>query len=215
MSATDINARSGSWIAFDFDGTLTRRDTLLPFLRQVLGTSRLAATLALESPWLAAYATRLVSNEAAKVHLLRRTLGGRRRDQLEAQGRAFAADGIAPLLRHEMMERLRHHQAAGHRCVLVTASLTVYTRPWALAQGFDAVIGSELAFDDSDIASGDLVGANCYGPEKARRLQELLGDHALSEAYGDSRGDREMLAMAGAGHWSKKRPPLVEHRQDQ
>ncbi len=189
------------WVAFDFDGTLTRRDSLLPFLHRMLGPARLTAVLALESPWLAAHGARLVSNEAAKVHLLRRALAGHRRDQLEAFGEVFAQRHVAALLRADAMQCLRRHQAAGQRCVLVTASLTLYTRPWALDQGFDAVIGSELAFDADGRTRGELVGGNCYGAEKARRLREQLGVQALDAAYGDSRGDREMMAMAAARHW--------------
>lgn len=195
----------GSWVAFDFDGTLTRRDSLLPFLHQVLGTPGLLAALAGESPWLAAYAARLVSNEAAKLRVLRRALGGLRRGDLERQGARFAAQGVAPLLRADMVERLRRHQRAGHRCVLVTASLTLYTRPWALAQGFEQVLGSELGFDPAGLAEGRLVGGNCYGPEKAIRLGRLLGSETLAVAYGDSRGDREMLAMARQGFLRKGR----------
>lgn len=199
MSAALPELAPGSWVAFDFDGTLTRRDSLLPFLHQVLGGPALAAALALESPWLAAYAARLLSNEAAKLRVLRRTLGGRSREQLQAQGARFAAGGVGPLLRPAMMERLREHLRAGHRCVLVTASLSLYTRPWALAQGFHEVLGSELGFGPSGLADGTLVGGNCYGPRKAQRLGQLLGGEALAVGYGDSRGDREMLAMAQQG----------------
>ncbi len=194
-------APRGSWIAFDFDGTLTRRDSLLPFLHMVLGGARLAAALALESPWLAAYASGLLDNERTKVHVLRRTLGGRRREDLQDQGRRFAEDHVQALLRPGSMQRLRHHLEAGHRCVLVTASLTLYTRPWGLAQGFVEVLGSELDFDADGIASGALRGANCYGPEKLRRLRALLDGQALAAAYGDSRGDREMLSIAAQPHW--------------
>ena len=205
MSAAIPELAQGSWVAFDFDGTLTRRDSLLPFLHQVLGVPALAAALAAESPWLAAYATRLLSNEAAKLRVLRRTLGGLARARLQAEGERFAAEGVAPLLRPAMMDRLRQHLRAGHRCVLVTASLTLYTRPWALGQGFHAVLGSELGFDPAGRAEGVLVGGNCYGPRKALRLGRLLGGDSLAVGYGDSRGDREMLAMAQQGFLLKRR----------
>lgn len=196
MNESLPHAAPGDWVAFDFDGTLTRHDTLLPFLRQVLGTARLARVLALEAPWLAAYASRLVSNEAAKVRILRRALGGLHRDELHAQGAEFARRRVPRMLREDRLRRLREHLDAGQRCVLVTASLTLYTRPWGVAQGFTEVIGSELEFDAEGRAIGSLAGGNCWGPEKERRLRQLLGGAPLSEAYGDSRGDREMLRMA-------------------
>ncbi len=214
MSGAVSSIPQGSWVAFDFDGTLTRRDSLLPFLRQVLGTPGLMAALAAEAPRLAAYAVKLLSNETAKVGLLRRALGGRRRAELELHGRSFATDGVTQLLRPPLMERLRLHQNLGHRCVLVTASLTLYARPWALAQGFEAVLGSELAFDDAGISDGRLVGGNCYGREKALRLKRLLGEGKLAVAYGDSRGDREMLAMAETAIWRQTFKP-IRHPLDQ
>ena len=189
-------AHPGSWIAFDFDGTLTRSDTLIPFLREVIGVRRLVRSLAMEAPWLAGYAVGMVTNDVAKQRLLSRTLRGWSKEQLETQGAAFAQDHIPGKLRPETMQRLCAHREAGNRCVLVTASLTLYTRPWGLAQGFEAVIGSELDFDEHGQATGRLRGANCIGAEKERRLRALLGTEPLCAAYGDSRGDREMLAMA-------------------
>lgn len=189
-------APPGSWVAFDFDGTLTRSDTLVPFLRQVIGAGSLFRSIALESPCLVGYAIGAVPNDVAKQRLLTRTLRERSRTHLEEQGVLFARDHVPGMQRPEMMQRLMAHKEAGHRCVLVTASLTLYTRPWGMAQGFEAVIGSELAFDAQSCATGRLLGENCYGPEKQRRLKALLGHARLGVAYGDSRGDREMLAMA-------------------
>jgi phosphatidylglycerophosphatase C len=191
-----IKNKSPVWAAFDFDGTLTQHDSLLLFLRQVLGTGRLATKLAMQAPWLAAYAVGLLPNDRAKARLLRHTLGGMHRDVLQALGRNYAAHTLPQLLRPAMMQRLRQHQALGHTCVLVTASLTLYTQDWGLAAGMTAVIGTELAFDQQGLATGSLQGKNCFGAEKAIQLRALLPDKAKLYAYGDSLGDLEMLAMA-------------------
>ena len=196
---TEGDKPAAIWAAFDFDGTLTHHDTLGPFLRQLIPAARLAAMLALETPCLAAYALRLISNERAKVRILRRTLGGMLQQQLEDQGRCFAKTKLPYLLNQAMLQRLYQHLKLGHCCVLVTASLTLYTRPWAMDAGFSFVIGSELEFDRTDRATGQLIGGNCYGPEKERRLRKLFPKGSLLYAYGDSRGDREMLSMADFG----------------
>lgn len=190
---------SQAWAAFDFDGTLTRRDTLVPFLRQVLGVRRLTTVMTLEAPGLIAYAAGVIPNNQAKVRLLRRALGGMCKEALEAEGNCFAEQGVPPLLRPVMLRRLLRHQKLGHVCVLVTASLTLYTKPWAESFGFAHVIGSKLAFDEQRKATGALIGGNCYGPEKEKRLRTLLPPKVRLYAYGDSRGDQEMLTMADHG----------------
>ncbi len=99
------------------------------------------------------------------------------------------------------MTRLHWHQRQGHRCVLVSASMDIYLKPWAAAAGFDDVVCSTLEFHDGRV-TGRLAGGNCYGDEKARRLAQLLGEQDYTlYAYGDSRGDKELLAMADYGYY--------------
>jgi HAD superfamily phosphoserine phosphatase-like hydrolase len=108
-------------------------------------------------------------------------------------------------LRPEAVARLRWHDQQGHRLVIVSAS------PRALIQPVAQHLGAELiATETSDlageaaIATLQLTSANCKGAEKVRRLEAWLGQ-PLQEielhAYGDSRGDRELLQAACEPHW--------------
>lgn len=191
--------------AFDFDGTLTRHDTLLPFLKEVLGSARLLAVLTRLSPVLAGYATGVIRNDIAKERLLTAALGGMDVATLSALGEAFAADQVPRLLRPVMMNRLRWHHEAGHICIVVSASLGLYLRPWARAYDVQQVICTELETNLQGQVTGHLLGGNCFGHEKARRLAAVLPAGAVLYAYGDSRGDREMLAMAQYP-WFKGQP---------
>jgi phosphatidylglycerophosphatase C len=96
-----------------------------------------------------------------------------------------------------MAARVQEHKRRGHRLVLVSASPALYLTVWAARAGFDAVLATELEFRDGRF-SGRLASPNCWGPEKVRRLQQWFGDARTQVlyAYGDSRGDREMLALA-------------------
>jgi phosphatidylglycerophosphatase C len=184
--------------AFDFDGTLTRRDTLLPFLLHTLGAPAVARHVLMLSPTLAGYVLGLIGNSVAKERVFVQCLAGMRMDELLQQGERFAAYVLPGLLSQEALQRLEWHKQQGHRCVVISASLDLYVRPWATKTGFDDVIATHLETHDDGYVTGNLSGANCFGIEKARRLEILLGEREgyTLYAYGDSRGDRELLSLA-------------------
>jgi HAD superfamily hydrolase (TIGR01490 family) len=184
--------------AFDFDGTITRRDSLVPFVGSVVGRRRLATGLAMLLPMLIGYALEIIPVAAAKERLLRRFLAGMPFVALSAAAETFAREDLPQLVRADAIARLRWHQRQGHRCLLVTASLEVYIRPWAEKVGFDEVIASRLEVDPHGRVTGRLAGVHCYGVEKARLVRELLKDAGTYTlyAYGDSQGDRALLACA-------------------
>jgi phosphatidylglycerophosphatase C len=184
--------------AFDFDGTLTRRETLLPFLLYTLGASAVARHAFVLSPTLAAYGLGLIRNDVAKERVLIRCLKGIGLDALQDAGERFAAEVLPALLRDEAIRRVEWHKRQGHRCVVISASMEIYVRPWAIKAGFDDVIATRLEIQENGGTAGKLSGANCFGIEKVRRLEALLGTRERYSlyAYGDSRGDRELLSFA-------------------
>ena len=193
---------------FDFDGTLTKGDSLAPFLKSVAGSGGLAGAMVASLPWLAGYALGLTPNDVAKQRLLAATLGGRGFAELEASGRAFARDQVPQMLRDDMMAAFRRRRDEGRACLLVSASLDLYLAPWAEAQGFAGVLCSKLAVDGAGRATGKLDGGNCHGREKVRRVRawieargEVVG-HCV--AYGDTPGDAPMLDMADEAYWVRK-----------
>ena len=186
--------------AFDFDGTITRSDTLVPFLRRSAGGARTARALTALSLRITASIAGVGSRDAAKEQLLRRLLAGQPVSALEEVAEAFADNLVAHRLRPETLGRIQHHHAAGHELVVVSASPELYVAPVARRLGFAAALGTRLEVGPDGCLTGQLVGRNCRGPEKVRRLTEWLGDEACAVvAYGDSRGDRELLAFAGEG----------------
>ena len=191
--------------AFDFDGTLTRRETLLPFLLHMLGAVAVARHALMLSPTLAGYGLGLIRNDVAKERVFVRCLAGMRTVELQQEAERFAALILPRLLRHEPLQRLDWHKRQGHRCVVISASLELYVRPWAIKAGFDDVIATRLETRENGHVTGKLSGANCYGIEKVRRLEALLGvrDGYSLYAYGDSRGDKELLSSADYPYYRK------------
>lgn len=182
--------------AFDFDGTVTARDTILPFLLGVSGAAKFAAGLPRALPVLCAHVLGRVDPTDTKEALFLIYLRGRRGADVRAAALQFARQRIPKLLRRPAVRRLNWHQARGDRCFIVTASPEMYVAPWAATLGIEA-LGSRLEVDASGFLTGRHDGPVCTGPEKVRRLRERIGSEPRElYAYGDSAADRELLAAA-------------------
>lgn len=180
---------------FDFDGTLTDRDTMLAFCRHVCGTPRFLVGMLWLSPMLVAMKLKLVPNARAKAIFLRHFLGGRDRASLASHAEAFA-DIVDGWLRPGAMERIAWHREQGHTVRIVSASLDVWLLPWAARHGLD-VLCTRGRFD-GDTFTGDLEGPNCNGEEKVARVRADVNIASFGEvhAYGDTSGDQAMLELA-------------------
>ena len=189
--------------AFDFDGTLTRRDTLLPFLARGLGWPRFLLALLQCSPWLAGYALGLVPNDAAKARLLRATLSGRTLAEMEVWTTRWLAEDFSGQLQDWTMARLAWHRQAGHCCVLVSASPDIYLQRVASQLGFDGLICTQMQVQGACL-TGRMLTPNCHGEQKVLRFQAWLAARfgvetaqaMLLYAYGDTAGDKPLLRLA-------------------
>jgi phosphatidylglycerophosphatase C len=196
--------------AFDFDGTLTRRDTFLPYLWRGLGWPRFLLALLRSSPWLAAYACGLTSNHRAKARLLMASLRGRSEQEIARWSADFVTRYLPHQWQDEMLARLKQHQQQGHCCVIVSASPGIYLHRVGEVLGMDAVLCTELEVRGGAL-TGRMATRNCHGQEKVLRLQAWLAGRsglrapASLHAYGDSRGDLPLLNLADYA-WYKGRP---------
>jgi phosphatidylglycerophosphatase C len=185
-------------VAFDFDGTLTAKDSFMAFLRWRVGAVRWRLGLLRLAPAALAY---LVHRDRGRIKAaaVAEFLRGLPRAELEAEAKRFAETTSRRLLRPDAVaawKRWRRHEPPV-RLVIVTASPDLIVAPFARGLGADELIGTRLAFDAAGRVAGTLLTENCRGPEKVARLRAELGeDVELKAAYGDTSGDREMIAMA-------------------
>jgi phosphatidylglycerophosphatase C len=183
--------------AFDFDGTLTRRDTMVPFLARVAGWPQVVAAGIAAVPPFAFSRNERGDRDAAKARVFARLFRGRPYEPVLRAGEEYGALLVREKLRTDTRARLDWHRARGHEVVLVSASLAVYLGTVGRALGVDAVLSTELEVDRGGACTGRMLDGNCRGEEKARRLRAYLqGDDVEVWAYGDSDGDTELLAMA-------------------
>lgn len=194
--------------AFDVDGTITRRDCVVPFMRRVSSAFTVTRRLGVRPHLLVPALVRRDRDRVKELAAAAAFRGLSERD-VQAAGREFARDVYDRWLRGDVVGRLRRHQADGDTTVFVSASFEAYLEPLAALLDVDGVIATRLASSDG-VLTGSLDGANCRGPEKVRRLHVWLDQHRGDlggrdglrvVAYGDSPGDRELLADADEAHW--------------
>lgn len=187
--------------AFDFDGTLTYKDSFTAFLVDSCGFFRVAATVVLSPDLGLAYL--ITRNRGAlKSRLIFKLLGPITRAKLEGKVARFISGRGIGLFRPDARAQWEKCKAEGYERVIVTASPELLVRPLGEMIGADRVIGSRLAFAADGRLQPKLDGANCRGAEKVRRLREAYGEQMdLAQAYGDTAGDRAMLKAATHGHY--------------
>ncbi|MGN0282578.1 MAG: DUF6080 domain-containing protein [Prevotella sp.] len=184
--------------AFDFDGTITSRDTLIEFIRFVFGTPRMILGFMLCLPWLVLMRLRLYDNGKTKQRVFSHFFGGMGIDEFNAHCKRFASSHHH-IIKPDMALQLAQLQEAEADVVVVSASIVNWVRPFFEGQAIE-VIGTEVEVTDGCL-TGRFSTPNCYGKEKVVRFLAAYPnrDSYRLIAYGDSRGDREMLAYADEG----------------
>ncbi len=199
--------------AFDFDGTVSRKDTLIPFVTELVGYPK-AGAAAVAAGF--AGLTRRISptdRDQLKEFMVNRLLKGRAERELERLGGVYAAQLIDTALNPAVVAQLQSHVAAGHETVFVSASLVYYLRPIARYFNLAHTIAVEPEAEGG-VLTGEMP-PNVRAAEKPRLLKEWLAETGDTEhleiwAYGNSSGDHELLAMADHAYWlgkESKRPP--------
>lgn len=184
--------------AFDVDRTLTRRDCVVPFLKEVAGWRWYVGMLRRIIPLSIAIARR--DRDEVKSIVTAAAVAGRSESNVEKVAERFATRVFPDWLRSDTVQRLRWHREQGHRVVLVSASYRPYLEHLARLLGCDDVLATEIEIGTGGACTGRLRGRNCRGAEKERRLRDWMASRGLIGArvfaYGDSAGDDQMLAMA-------------------
>lgn len=199
--------------AFDFDGTISKRDTLMGFLIKASGPARFLSAWARLGVLGARRRLPMGDRDRIKEQMIGLLLGGRSERELRELGDLYARDLLTgDRLRPEVVERVHEHRRAGHRTVIVSASLVYYLDPIAAALSMDDVIGVEPEVLDGRL-TGRLRRPNVRGEQKALRLQEWMdasrgepgsvdvGDRGLVHGYGNTSGDHRLLEMADRSWW--------------
>lgn len=184
--------------AFDFDGTLTTKDSFIEFIRFCKGTKALVKGLLRYAPLLVLMKLHLYPNYKAKQKVFAYFFKGMKLTEFDKHCETFAIQ-CSFLLRDKGVRAVLQAQKNGAETVIVSASVYNWVEPCVYA---DAYLCTEIEVKDG-LLTGRFLTKNCYGQEKVNRLLEKYPnrkDYHLT-AYGDSRGDKELLAFADKAHY--------------
>ena len=190
---------------FDFDGTLTTSDTLLEFIKYAKGRGRFLMVFLMYSPLLVLMKLHLYPNWKAKQQIFAHLFAGMCIEKFDALCRGFAEEN-QHLLRPKGITLVHEALVAGAQVFIVSASIDNWVRPFFDIRNLKGVqvLGTQIEVEDGKL-TGNFKSNNCYGKEKVHRIAEALKSFERSEyeieAFGDSRGDKEMLAFADKGHF--------------
>lgn len=182
---------------FDFDGTLTNRHTFWRYIRFIHGPYFFWVNIFFLSPLIFTVLLGIIPIMQARRKFIHHFLSGIDIEIEKAMAKYYVNEYLPLYLRPQALRRLDWHQSQGHLVALVSNSPENYLKIWGKQINFDIVCGTRLGIHGKKL-SGDVVGRDCVGEEKVRRLREILPDLDRYQiyVYGDSSGDYPMLSIA-------------------
>ena len=203
-SAHAVDARRANLALFDFDGTITTRETFGEFLRFALPPRRFALGRWILAPLVIGYRLGLIGGIATRAGVVRVGFRGLAEADIARAGRRFADEILPGLVRPEVLERIRWHQAQGDTVVVVSGAFDAYLTHWCALHGLELMCSALEARDG--VLTGRYRGAQCVGAEKPARVLARFdpADFASVYAYGDTKEDLDMLGIADRKYYCGK-----------
>lgn len=197
---------SKTLVLFDFDGTLTKRDTFPQFVFVTQGYFKGLLGFLIFSPCIILFLAKLIDGAKLKEKLVAFYFRGQMENVLNLNGKAF----IEKLSKEngfnlDVLEKLENHKSQNQSICIVSASLDIWIKPFCDKHSIDYLC-TELDYVKGS-SNGKLKTPNCNGPEKAVRIKQKynLAEYSNIIAYGNSGGDKAMFELATETHLVKER----------
>jgi len=184
---------------FDFDGTLTTRDTLIDFTRYMAGPFKFMTGLVVLFPQLLLTLLKIIDKDKMARHFIKYYYRNKNINELEQLAAGYTKKRIPKLMNPDVYSQFRHHKRNNHEIAVVSASPFIWLSIWCKNNNVD-LIATKMVIEN-DIIKGLLIGNRCNGDEKVRRIKEKyeISGYDTIYAYGNSQGDMPMLQMADKG----------------
>ncbi|GHV34995.1 phosphoserine phosphatase [Bacteroidia bacterium] len=188
--------------AFDFDGTITKKDSFTEFIKFSKGKCRFYMAILIFLPLLAAMKLKMYPNWKVKQRMFSYFFKGMKLKDFDYLCEAFCKQS-GDLLRKEAVEAINQHIENGDILVIISASIENWVHFFAQKLSISIILCTKVEMDVNNCITGHFSTKNCYGQEKVNRfLQEFPNRKSYRlTAYGDSRGDKELLNFSDKSYY--------------
>lgn len=185
---------------FDFDGTITYKDTMFMYLK-FYDSTKFRIQFIKHVPLFILLKLKLAETEKVKKSFIGSILKGQTQEKIEKKSKEFFEKNYPGIIRENALDFINNMDRSNIQSLLVTASLDIWAKPFADALQMRLV--STKAEFENGIFTGNFIGKNCNGKEKLVRIKEEISNTKFDKiiAFGDTSGDKYMLKWANEGHY--------------
>lgn len=188
-------------ILFDFDGTLVKRDSLLAFFYFTHGTFRFLWNMFISVPVIVVWKLGFMEAGKGKNWVLNVFYKGWTKKRLDENAKAYLTEKIPKLLFKDALDLIKSYQKEGNKVVVVSANVDIFLKHFCQKYHLNCIC-IELIYENG-IYTGKFATPNCDKQEKVNRIEAKYNKSDFDKviAFGNSSGDKAMLAWADESHY--------------
>lgn len=181
---------------FDFDGTITTKDSFIDFLKYTKGNINFFKGIIILSPLIISFYLKKISSQKLKEAFINYYFNNLKIDQFMTIANDYSKKRIIKIINPEALKKIKWHQNKGDEVIVVTASLEYWIENWCNEMNLK-LIGTKIEVKNNRL-TGKIQGKNCSGIEKVKRIKTMydLKNYNIIYAYGNGSGDIEMLKIS-------------------
>jgi phosphatidylglycerophosphatase C len=183
-------------VMFDFDGTITKKDTLFSFTSFAVGRPKFIAGLVYLFFPLLLNRINVLSAKRTKEIFLTYFFKNITIEEFNSKCVEFDKHVLPSLIKRGALDIIESHQNKGNKIIIISASLENWIKPWASNYNIEVIATKPLI--EENRLTGLIDGENINGEEKVKKIIDKFDLSSFQEiiGYGDSKGDLPMLALA-------------------
>jgi phosphatidylglycerophosphatase C len=188
---------SKTLVLFDFDGTLTKRDTFPQFVFFSVGYFKGLFGFFIFLPTIFLFLLKLVDGAKLKEKMVTFYFKNEKEEVFSEKGKVFIEKLIATGgFNQDVYKKFESYIEKNEVVCIVSASLDIWIKPFSEKHNIHYLC-TELEYMNG-ISTGKLKTPNCNRDEKAIRIKQKynLADYTKIIAYGNSGGDKAMFELA-------------------